>query len=119
MHRSSLLRALEDRVEATADRLAGELGGASACTLHRDGRVTGGMKYHEGRLVSYRDLITALRQVPERPVAEVLAEHTARWRSELDRHSGRGPTQWAAYATGGLDAATEACCLADAPCGAR
>lgn len=114
-----LLRALEDRVEATAGLLTDELGDATACTLHRDGRVTGGVKYHEGRLVSYRGLRNALLDEPARPIGDVLAEHTARWRSELDRHAGRGPNQWAAYATGGLDAVIEACCLADAPCGTR
>jgi len=119
MHRSSLLKALEDRVEATADRISRDLGDDTACTVHRDGRVTGGLKYLEGRLIAYRDLRNALVADPERATAEVLGEHTARWRAELDRHAGRGATQWAAYATGGLDAVTEACCLADAPCGAR
>jgi hypothetical protein len=119
MHRSSLLKALEDRVDATARRLEAELGTDTACTLHRDGRVTGGAKHLEGRLIAYRDLVTALAEAADEPVAGVFAEHKARWQAELDRHAGRGPTQWAAYATGGLDAVTEACCLADAPCGTQ
>jgi hypothetical protein len=119
MDRSSLLRALQDRVEATARRLEDDLSGATACTLQRDGRVTGGVKYHEGRLVSYRALARTLGETPDDRVPEVLAEHAARWRADLERHAGRGATQWAAYATGGLDAATEACCLSDAPCGTR
>ncbi len=117
MDRSALLEALEARVEATARQIEQELGGATACTLHRDGRVTGGVKYHEGRLVSYRSMLRALHAAPQRPLSEILHEYAGHWRAELDRHAGRGATLWAAYATGGLDAATEACCLADAPCG--
>jgi hypothetical protein len=119
MDRGVLLRAREDRVEATALLLEGEFGPQTAYTRHRDGRVTGGMKYHEGRLVSYRAVAAVLRGAPQRPAADVLSEHIEHWRAEFDRHAGRGATQWAAYATGGLDAAAEACCLADAPCGSR
>jgi hypothetical protein len=86
------------------------LGGETACTIHRDGRVTGGMTYHEGRLIALREA----RRVLE--VSDTAAWHTEisglrdRWAADLElRRASRIDTPpWIAYATGGYDAAAEA-----------
>lgn len=95
---------LDRRIAAAEVALRAELGDATACTLHRDGRVTGGMKYHEGRLVAYLEAKRALAGADP-----TLAAQVARWEEEFLRRTGaeRPSPPWVAYATGGLEATRE------------
>ena len=97
---------------SAAAALEAELGAETACTLHRDGRVTGGMKYHEGRLVAFRETERAVRNAGDRSAVEEIRD---RWRAEFARRrdATRPSPPWVAYATGGLEAATEALRLFD------
>lgn len=100
-----LVSSLHARVDAEAAALETSLGGESACTLHRDGRVTGGMKHREGRLVSLREAARAVESSAD-PFA-ALGAHLQRWQDEYRRREGAS-LPWRAYATGGLEAAEEA-----------
>ena len=108
---AGLRAVLEAKAAAAAADLEAALGGVSACTRHKDGRVTGGMKYHEGRMASYAEARRALAG-DDPPPATVLAEHAQRWRTEFRRRAG-GPEPWLAYATGGLEAAEDAAALVE------
>ena len=108
---ADLEAALRARTEAAAADLEAALGGVAACTRHKYGRVTGGMKYHEGRMVSYAEARRALAG-GGLPVSRALHEHAQRWRDEFRRRAG-GPEPWLAYATGGLEAAEDAAALAE------
>lgn len=84
-----------------------ELGGFSSCTLHKDGRVTGGLKYHEGRMAAFAE---ARRIVSGTDDPETgLQDYAKRWREELERRKGaeQPSPSWVAYATGGAEAAME------------
>jgi hypothetical protein len=102
---------LDARVAAAAAAIEAEAGGATVCTLHRDGRVTGGLKYHEGRLIAFRE---ASRAVAAAATAAEARHHLgaihSRWQEEFEhRRDAAAPSPpWVAYATGGLDAAGEA-----------
>lgn len=87
--------------------MSAELGGASACTVHKDGRVTGGMKYHEGRMTGFAEARRVTRRADD-PTAAVRELHR-RWLDELDRRRGedRPSPPWVAYATGGAEAAAQ------------
>ena len=93
-----------DRLIAEAARtIEAETGSATACTLHRDGRVTGGLKYAEGRLVALREIQRALAAGdPVEPIR-------SRWQDEHDRRRAADlpSPPWVSYATGGLEAVTE------------
>ena len=98
---------LDDMVARSAASMEVELGGETACRIHKDGRVTGGLKYHEGRLAAFAEA----RRIVRRGSAsseDVRAYHE-RWRAELDRRIDTAPPSppWIAYATGGAEAADE------------
>ncbi len=99
-----------DRLMATAEKdYRTALGGEAACTVHRDGRVTGGITYHEGRLIALREAQNLIEgSTPDTLPSELVALRD-RWRNELEtRRTGRINTPpWVAYATGGVDAATD------------
>lgn len=47
-----------------------QAGGASFCQLQKDGRVTGGAKYEEGRLVALHTARRLLREGPAEPTSK-------------------------------------------------
>ena len=97
-------RLAEARTAAERE-LATQLGGATLCQIHTDGRVTGGAKYAEGRLVALADLQRRLRGADIEPLA-VAHEELARWTADLERLRAqeRPSLPWLAYRQGGVDA---------------
>jgi hypothetical protein len=85
-------------------------GGEAVCKLHKDGRVDGGLKYEEGRVIALRDLQRALRAAKDAPAAgaaivETAQAELARWQADLETYQTQGrPLPWLAYAQGGVDA---------------
>lgn len=99
---------LETQIADAAGAMSQELGDRSVCTVHKDGRVTGGLKYQEGRMSAFAAMRRAL--VRGEQATEVLAAADERWSAEFEarrRASPSSPT-WASYATGGRDAVREA-----------
>lgn len=99
---------LDSQIELAAGVMGRELGSDSACTVHKDGRVTGGLKYQEGRMSA----LAAVRRsvVGGEPPAEVLASAEAHWAADFETRRIASPSSpmWVSYATGGLDAVREA-----------
>ncbi len=107
--RREILARLDAQLAEAAAALESELGSDTACTLHRDGRITGGLKYHEGRLIATRQMRRAVEGSADAPgAARAIAAIRADWLNELDRwRAGVPPSQpWIAYASGGVDATT-------------
>lgn len=69
-----------------------QMGNASMCEIHKDGRVTGGLKYQEGRLVEFG--------------ADILTAAQIKWTQQLERYQvPECPSiPWIAYSQGGVDA---------------
>jgi hypothetical protein len=100
---------LDDQIEASAESMRSELGGATACRVHKDGRVTGGMKYQEGRMAAFAEA-RRLGASGSDDLSDALATFERRWLDELEhRASAEQPSRpWVAYATGGAEAARAA-----------
>lgn len=99
---------LEAEIAAAATAMEGELGADSMCTVHKDGRVTGGLKYREGRLSAFAEARRLARARSD--IEAALTAQLQRWSDELERHRTSSPPSmaWVAYATGGFDASREA-----------
>jgi hypothetical protein len=99
---------LDGEIALAAANMEVELGEESACTVHKDGRVTGGLKYQEGRLNSFAEA----RRLARDPAGleDGLSRYKTKWEQELDRRrSAHRPSMpWISYATGGLQAAEAA-----------
>jgi len=108
---AELLQHLETLRASVASSMQNHMGGASYCEIHKDGRVSGGLKYDEGRLVV---IGAALRHARDAVNAESLADEMRayllgerdKWRDMLELHQGRANKSiaWIAYAQGGFDA---------------
>lgn len=99
---------LEAEIAAAAAAMEVELGANSMCTVHKDGRVTGGLKYREGRLSAFAEARRLARARSD--IEAALTAQLQRWSNELDRRrkSSTPSMAWVAYATGGFDASREA-----------
>lgn len=99
---------LEEEMDAAAAAMEGELGEQSMCSVHRDGRVTGGLKYQEGRLTAVAEAIRVARGSSD--IEAELVAQLQRWSDELDRRRAASPPSmaWVAYASGGVDASEDA-----------
>ncbi len=89
--------------------LATALGDSSLCRLHHDGRVTGGAKHAEGRVVALADLQRRLRPAAPEDFDTLARAEWQRWNDDLARHRSQ-PTPslpWLAYRQGGCDALAE------------
>lgn len=89
-------------------------GSATMCQIHKDGRVTGGLKYQEGRLVVLGSVIRQIRQRAQEDTLpglldSILSAEAARWSAQLARYQAaeRPAIAWVAYSQGGLDAVRE------------
>lgn len=106
---AQLLAWLDLAIARAEQDFARQAGNQSACQLHKDGRVTGGMKYDEGRLVA---LTTVRRIVRKRDawtpteVDEALESEQNKWQRALQTYQGASQPsiQWVAYNQGGVDA---------------
>lgn len=83
-------------------------GNENACQLHKDGRVTGGMKYDEGRLVvlmTVRRIVRVQDAWEPEQLAETLENERAKWHKALDtyQNAAHPSIPWLAYSQGGVD----------------
>lgn len=109
------LARIDELIAATESALRAEMGAATSCEIHKDGRVTGGMKYLEGKLVAFMRIRRLLAGDGAGGGAVAAAEEVTSWEAEWRRRT-QAPNPsppWVAYATGGLDAAKEAAALVD------
>lgn len=89
--------------------MSSQLGEGSACQVHKDGRVTGGMKYAEGKLIALNDLrrkLGAATEMDDVVLREILDAELARWQRGLEsqRRRPKPAMPWLAYYQGGIDA---------------
>jgi hypothetical protein len=104
---------------AETERLyAAQAGSTAMCELHKDGRVTGGLKYEEGRLVALRAAQRVLTQATVRTVDDLrasLQQSAGEWAASLARYASRErpPLPWLAYSQGGFDAVSSVLALID------
>lgn len=87
------------------------MGGGTYCQIHKDGHVTGGLKYEEGRLVAFGNVRRQVKHLsPDanmtQAVSDIIAAEAATWAAELERHRAkeRPAMTWIAYSQGGVDA---------------
>lgn len=112
MHNLRIRDILAQQIAAVERSYTAQTGGAAVCQLHKDGRVTGGLKYDEGRLTV---LQTARRMLPSADDDQAYATYRAAIESELQNWQAELRAQqakeqpalpWVAYRQGGVDALT-------------
>ncbi|BCX02176.1 MAG: hypothetical protein KatS3mg053_0114 [Candidatus Roseilinea sp.] len=89
--------------------MSSQLGEGSACQVHKEGRVTGGMKYAEGELIALNDLRRKLNADPavdDAALRAIVSVEIARWQNGLEsqRRRPKPAMPWLAYYQGGIDA---------------
>lgn len=96
---------------ATAERdYTTHTAGGNVCQIQKQGRVTGGMKYDEGRFIALhsarRLLLPSACGADQAAYQTVIAEELARWRASLQlwQANPRPAIPWVAYYQGGSDA---------------
>ncbi len=101
-----LLTRVEQAVAAAEQEALAIAGGEAGCQLQRDGRVTGGVKYSEGKLAALMALRRQLRAAEPAAWTQLLMAELVRWQEALT-HIRRQPQPslpWLAYRQGGVDA---------------
>lgn len=98
----NLQETLHDWQNEIAASLAEQMDGQTLCQLHHDGRVTGGVKYDEGRLAA---LTALLRKWGEGDTQRLAEQEMAHWQAQLERYQAMQPPplHWVAYNQGGVD----------------
>jgi len=106
----SLLNQIDDLRRDCESTMRDQMGGGTLCQVHKDGRVTGGLKYQEGRLGGLGNVRRAIRRLPAdadlmAALADFLTTETADWSSQLQRYQAaeRPAITWVAYYQGGVD----------------
>ncbi len=106
--KSHLLVRLDDRIAAVGESMMGQMNNQSLCQIQKDGCITGGLKYDEGRLETlqtFRRLIAEhLEHSPGLIHAEVLRREAQLERFQQQSHPS---IQWLAYWLGAVDMAHE------------
>jgi hypothetical protein len=110
---TELLAWLEQQIGRAEKEYAIHAGNQTACQLHKDGRITGGLKYDEGRLVAFTTLRRIVRKSGDGAAGELRAPieaEQARWQAAIHtyRHAPQPSIPWIAYNQGGVDALTAA-----------
>jgi hypothetical protein len=98
---------LDRQIEEAEKSYLAQTGAAAACQLEKEGRVTGGLKYDEGRLVAFQAARRHMKQkLAVDDFTESLEKEYASWQAELDLHQGKADPSisWVAYSQGGVDA---------------
>ncbi len=111
MTASELVEHLAALQQGAERQLQGQMGNETACTLHKDGRITGGLKLAEGRMVALHTLIRLVRDAPvEADLTALVDAERSAWQQRRDEARRRTPSSlpWLAYAQGGIDACTDA-----------
>lgn len=98
--RAAWRQTIEQRIAAVARDLEQRLSWQPWCEIHKDGRVTGGMKYDEGRLV----VLQAARAWVDGDLPQRLDQELTRWRARLINATS---VPWRAYYQGVVDALAE------------
>lgn len=100
---------LDGMISTSAAAMQAELGDQTACRVHRDGRVTGGLKFHEGRMTAFAEA-RRMARVADQLDDAYLTDYRERWERELEHRisAARPSPPWVAYATGAAEAAAEA-----------
>jgi hypothetical protein len=102
----TLVPTLRQKLAEVESEYMSQTGGQNACRLQKDGRVTGGVKYEEGRLITLsqakRLLSDNTTEVDFRKSIEKLLEE---WQEELIllEQKEQPPVHWVAYRQGGVD----------------
>lgn len=96
------LEYLSAQIEQARRHFEAQLGEASVCAVTKEGRITGGIKYAEGRLIALRNLERRLRA--GEPLEAAVAAEVAYWQALYEQ---RTAIAWRAYAQGGRDACAE------------
>ena len=100
---------LEQKIIDVECAYQAQAGGASFCQLQKDGRVTGGAKYEEGRLVALHTARRLLRECPDEPTDTCMTAIAAEQKTWLDalvtlQAKAQSSIPWVAYRQGGADA---------------
>lgn len=112
LSRQAVLILLDQKIQNAEQAYKMHTGSQTACQLHKDGRVTGGLKYNEGRLVALtavRRIVRKLEIAGEDALLGSLQEDRDRWRRSLVTYqtADRPSIPWIAYSQGGVDAIEE------------
>lgn len=110
--REEILEKMAQAIAQAARSTTDLTGNQAVCQLHKDGRVTGGVKYHEGRLValySIRRSMAGLTDADWAQAGEAIEKERGTWQELIERHrrAERPSLPWLAYGQGGLDACQE------------
>lgn len=94
------LTAMQRDIESS---MRDHMGSQTICQIHKDGQVTGGLKYDEGRLVAVREIMRLLRDPDTAPTT--FEAQMAHWQKQLARYQAqeRQSMPWIAYSQGGVD----------------
>jgi hypothetical protein len=108
---AELLAAVDRQIAEAETDLVNATAGQSVCQLHKSGRVTGGLKYSEGKLVALKAIRRVLDQLHRGDLAlaevyQAFETNMAEQQQTFTRFEGKGTsaTPWLAYASGELDA---------------
>jgi len=103
---NELLNRLDQQTHEVEQSYQLQAGGAAVCQLHKDGRISGGIKYDEGRLVALAAIqrMLKLKSSPQ-DILHTLQTELKTWQQGLDVHQGKEKPsmQWIAYLQGGVD----------------
>lgn len=101
-----LLKILDQQIREVEHSYQIQTGGATVCQLQKDGRISGGIKYDEGRLVALTTIQRIFKQKSSlRNFRISLQTEMKTWQQNLAIHKSRGnpAIQWVAYLQGGVD----------------
>lgn len=93
-------------ISEAEQELTRQTGGENVCRLEKDGRITGGVKYSEGRLAALNAVRRLLQPDSEAAADAEIDRLLVRWRADLQGWQERPqpPRTWVAYTQGGVDA---------------
>lgn len=105
---ASLMALLEQQLAAAEQAVMASTGGAAWCQLQRDGRVTGGVKYDEGRLAALMAVRRHWRDSDPVTWEQALVAELNQWQQALAtvQAQPKPAMPWLAYRQGGVDALT-------------